>query len=50
LESLDDPKIIGVVLNEASEFDRIHYYDQYYAGQTRGSNGKGPVKTGEAGP
>lgn len=31
LESLDDPKLVGVVLNGASEFDRVNYYDQYYA-------------------
>jgi protein-tyrosine kinase len=30
-ESLDNPKLIGVVLNEASEFDRTNYSDQYYA-------------------
>jgi capsular exopolysaccharide synthesis family protein len=31
LATLDNPKLIGVVLNEASEFDRINYGDQYYA-------------------
>ncbi|HEV2287805.1 MAG TPA: CpsD/CapB family tyrosine-protein kinase [Candidatus Acidoferrales bacterium] len=31
LASLDDPKLIGVVLNGASEFDRVSYYDQYYS-------------------
>jgi len=30
-ENLDNPKLIGVVLNEASEYDRINYADQYYA-------------------
>jgi protein-tyrosine kinase len=30
-ESLDDPKLVGIVLNEASEFDRTNYADQYYA-------------------
>ena len=30
-ESLDNPKLIGMVLNEASEFDRTNYQDQYYA-------------------
>jgi capsular exopolysaccharide synthesis family protein len=29
--SLDDPKFIGVILNEASEFDHTNYADQYYA-------------------
>jgi capsular exopolysaccharide synthesis family protein len=28
--SLDNPKWLGVVLNEASEFDRVNYTDQYY--------------------
>jgi Mrp family chromosome partitioning ATPase len=35
LESLDNPKLIGVVLNEASEFDRVTHYDRY-AGQETG--------------
>jgi capsular exopolysaccharide synthesis family protein len=30
-ESLDNPKLVGIVLNEASEFDRTNYTDQYYA-------------------
>ena len=30
-DSLDNPKLIGMVLNEASEFDRTSYADQYYA-------------------
>lgn len=30
-ESLDNPKLVGMVLNEASEFDRTNYSDQYYA-------------------
>jgi Mrp family chromosome partitioning ATPase len=30
LESLDNPKWIGTVLNEASEFDRMNYAGQYY--------------------
>jgi len=30
LASLDDPKFVGIVLNEASEFDRTTYADQYY--------------------
>ena len=31
VESLDNPKLVGMVLNEASEFDRTNYADQYYA-------------------
>jgi capsular exopolysaccharide synthesis family protein len=30
LQSLDSPKLIGVVLNEASEFDQVSGYDRYY--------------------
>jgi protein-tyrosine kinase len=30
LQSLDHPKLIGVVVNEASEFDQIDYHGQYY--------------------
>jgi len=30
VKGLDNPKWIGVVLNEASEFDRVNYSDQYY--------------------
>lgn len=44
LASLDNPKLIGVVLNGASEFDRVNYYDQYYAATAKGSNGNAPVK------
>jgi capsular exopolysaccharide synthesis family protein len=37
LQSLDNPKLVGIVLNEASEFDRANYEDQYYAIQSTGS-------------
>jgi len=30
LEALDNPKLVGMVLNEASEFDRANYAEQYY--------------------
>ena len=30
LESLDNPKLLGVVLNEASEFDQTDYKNSYY--------------------
>lgn len=30
VKSLDNPKWLGVVLNEASEFDRVNYANQYY--------------------
>jgi capsular exopolysaccharide synthesis family protein len=42
-ESLDNPKLVGVVLNEASEFDRTNYADQYYALDSPQSNIR-PVK------
>jgi len=29
VESIDNPKFIGVVLNDASDFDRVNYYSQY---------------------
>ncbi|MGA7622938.1 MAG: CpsD/CapB family tyrosine-protein kinase [Candidatus Acidiferrales bacterium] len=31
VRGLDNPKWLGVILNEASEFDRVNYADQYYA-------------------
>jgi capsular exopolysaccharide synthesis family protein len=30
VKGLDNPKWLGMVLNEASEFDRVNYTDQYY--------------------
>jgi len=30
VESLDNPKLVGIVLNDASNYDRVNYYDQYY--------------------
>jgi len=35
LNGLDNPKWVGVVLNEASEFDRVNYSDQYYSVKKR---------------
>lgn len=35
LQALDDPKLVGIVLNEASDFDRTNYEDQYYALQNK---------------
>jgi capsular exopolysaccharide synthesis family protein len=32
LQSLDHPKLIGVVVNEASDFDQTDYEGQYYGG------------------
>ena len=39
LQSLDHPKLIGVVVNEASEFDQIDYEGQYYGARKYGDNG-----------
>jgi capsular exopolysaccharide synthesis family protein len=38
LQSLDNPKLIGVVINEASEFDQVDYDGQYYRARTNGNN------------
>jgi capsular exopolysaccharide synthesis family protein len=38
LAALDNPKLIGVVLNEASEFDQADYESQYYATPRDGNN------------
>jgi protein-tyrosine kinase len=40
LQGLDNPNLIGVVLNEASEFDQASEYDRYYLGQRNGKNGR----------
>ena len=36
LQSLDHPKLIGVVVNEASEFDQVDYDGHYYGGRKHG--------------
>jgi capsular exopolysaccharide synthesis family protein len=36
LQSLDHPKLIGVVLNEATEFNQIDYDGQYYGARNDG--------------
>ncbi len=38
LQSLDNPKLIGVVINEASEFDQVDYDGQYYGTRNYGDN------------
>ena len=35
LQALDHPKLIGVVVNEATEFDQVGYEGQYYGGSDR---------------
>jgi capsular exopolysaccharide synthesis family protein len=32
LQALDNPKLIGVVVNDATEFDQVNYDGQYYGG------------------
>jgi|HubBroStandDraft_6_1064221.scaffolds.fasta_scaffold18152_2 capsular exopolysaccharide synthesis family protein len=39
LQSLDNPKLIGVVVNEASDFDQIEYEGQYYGARKHGDKG-----------
>ena len=38
LQSLDHPNLIGVVVNEASEFDQIDYDGQYYGARKYGDD------------
>ena len=47
LETVDGPKLIGVVLNGASEFDRVNYYDKRYGGPASSKNGGTAQKSGE---
>jgi capsular exopolysaccharide synthesis family protein len=37
LQALDHPKLIGVVVNEASEFDQVDYAGQYYGARKYGA-------------
>jgi len=47
LAGLDNAKLLGVVLNEASEFDRAAYYDGNYASRKNATNGQATEKTPE---
>jgi Mrp family chromosome partitioning ATPase len=41
LQALNQPKLIGVVVNEATEFDQVGYAGQYYGGSgSRETSGK----------
>lgn len=44
LQSLDHPKLIGVVVNEASDFDQIEYDGQYYGARKYGDKGLRKVR------
>jgi protein-tyrosine kinase len=48
LASLDSPKLVGVVLNGASEFDRVNYYDKRYGASPTSKNGGAAEKAAEA--
>jgi protein-tyrosine kinase len=47
LASLDSPKLVGVVLNGASEFDRVNYYDKRYGAPPTSKNGGAAEKAAE---
>jgi capsular exopolysaccharide synthesis family protein len=49
VRGLDNPKWLGMVLNEASEFDRVNYSDQYY-GVKKPENWPEKEKKSRAGP
>jgi capsular exopolysaccharide synthesis family protein len=44
LQSLDRPKLIGVVVNEASDFDQIDYDGQYYGARKYGDKSSKKVR------
>lgn len=48
LAGLDGPKLVGVVLNAASEFDRINYYDKRYGAPPISKNGGAAKKANNA--
>jgi capsular exopolysaccharide synthesis family protein len=33
MDTMDSPKLVGVVLNDATDFAQVNYYDQYYSGK-----------------
>jgi receptor protein-tyrosine kinase len=45
VKGLDNPKWLGMVLNEASEFDRVNYTDQYYGVKKKESRREKQKKT-----
>ncbi len=48
LEGLDNPKLLGVVLNDAADKDRTNYYDRYYRTYGKQQTGKQKGKNGKA--
>jgi len=49
LESLDKAKLIGVLMNEAPDRDRVKYYDQYYGPKGRRHSSHTAPETKKAG-
>lgn len=47
LAGVDSPKLIGVVLNAASEFDRVNYYDKRYGAPPVSKNGSASRRSPE---
>ena len=41
LETLDSPKLIGAVLNDATDLDQVSYYGKYYSGKKSGGKKDG---------
>jgi Mrp family chromosome partitioning ATPase len=48
VKGLDNPKWLGIVLNEASEFDRVNYKDQYYGVKKKESRREKQKRTKDA--
>ena len=36
LEAIDNPSLVGIVLNDAPDFDQKNYSEKYYAHQNQG--------------
>jgi capsular exopolysaccharide synthesis family protein len=41
VESIDNPKLVGIVLNDASDYDRVDYYDRYCEPRITGDSAQG---------
>jgi capsular exopolysaccharide synthesis family protein len=47
METMDSPKLVGVVLNDATDFGQVNYYDQYYSGKPIKTTKKQAAKSGK---
>ena len=47
METMDSPKLVGVVLNDATDFGQVNYYDQYYSGKPIKTTKKQTAKSGK---